>query len=70
MTDEGQPLLRVVRGAPTAEELAALIAVVTARSARAPAAAGVGSAWSDRSRLLRRCPPAAAGAWRQSAWQT
>ena len=67
MTDEGQPLLRVVRGEPTAEELAALVAVVSARGAPAPSARGVRSAWIDRSRMLRRCPPHAPGAWRDSA---
>ena len=34
----GRPYLRVVRGDPTPEELAALVAVVMARSAEAEAA--------------------------------
>jgi len=65
-----RPLLRVVRGDPTPEELAALIAVVTIRAAGAPAAPGDPSAWTDRARLVRRCPPAAPGAWRNSGWRT
>ncbi len=63
-----QPVLRVVRGEPTAEELAALVAVVTARAAAAPPETTPRSAWTDRSRLVRRCPAAGPGAWRASGW--
>jgi len=66
VSDE-QPLLRVVRGEPTAEELAALVAVVTARSAAGPEAAPR-SAWTDRALLVRRCPAPGPGAWRTSGW--
>ena len=66
MSDE-QPLLRVVRGEPTAEELAALVAVVTARSAASPEAAPR-SAWTDRALLVRRCPAPGPGAWRTGGW--
>jgi hypothetical protein len=50
-----QPFLRVVRGNPTAEELAALVAVLRSR----PAGGGSGvsaraSAWADPARALRR----------------
>ncbi|MEV4182611.1 acyl-CoA carboxylase subunit epsilon, partial [Streptosporangium canum] len=45
-----RPLLRVVRGNPTSEELAALIAVVLARASPAAAAEAGPSAWADRSR--------------------
>ncbi len=66
---EGRPFLRVVRGDPTPEELAALVAVLTARSAGAEAAAPAPprSAWSDRSRQLRRPLSPGPGAWRRSA---
>jgi len=64
-----RPLLRVVRGEPTSEELAALIAVVTARSTTSPAGPAFRSAWTDRSRLVRRCPPTGPGAWRNSGWR-
>jgi hypothetical protein len=64
-----QPLLRVVRGDPTAEELAALVAVVTARAAAAGPESTPGNAWTDRSRLLRRCPTPGPGAWRASGWR-
>jgi hypothetical protein len=63
--------LRVVRGEPTAEELAALVAVLAARSAAAVAAAdGAGaqqpagpvSGWTDRARYVRAGRPGF-GAW-------
>lgn len=61
-----EPLFRVVRGVPTAEELAALVGAIVVRSrpAAAPAPTAV-SAWARSAR------PAAAfaagpGAWRAS----
>ncbi|MDP9866407.1 MULTISPECIES: acyl-CoA carboxylase subunit epsilon [Streptosporangium] len=49
------PFLEVVRGDPTPEELAALIAVLVARTspAAAPEARGP-SAWADRAHSARR----------------
>ena len=70
MSDE-QPLLRVVRvvrGEPTADELAALVAVVTARSS-APPKTTPRSAWTDRARLVRSRPSPGPGAWRASGWR-
>jgi hypothetical protein len=63
------PLLRVVKGEPTAEELAALVAVVAARSGgdgddTAPAPR---SSWTDRSRYVRRPLVPGPRAWRDSA---
>jgi hypothetical protein len=61
------PLLRVVRGQPTAEELAALIAVVTARAAAADAdPPRTRSTWADPSRQLRQATQHGPGAWRRS----
>ena len=60
------PLLRVVRGAPSPEELAALIAVVASRGAPAAAPAPVVRRW--RSPLRAPLPPAGPGAWQASAW--
>jgi hypothetical protein len=75
MTDEpgGRSMFSVVSGHPTAEELAALTAVVAAtlaarKRAAAQAAAGPApSAWLDRAALTR--PPLRPGpdAWRRSA---
>jgi Acyl-CoA carboxylase epsilon subunit len=62
--------LRVAHGDPTPEEVAALVAVLTAR---ARAAAGAEprprrSAWSDHARRLRQPLPHGPGAWRTSAF--
>jgi len=65
-----RPVLRVVRGDATAEEIAALVAVLVARSAGAEApgqARSVPGLWADRSRLLRRPLSPGPGAWRRSA---
>jgi len=69
MSDEApRPVLRIVRGEPSDAELAALLAVVAARSA-APAepTPDVPSAWRDRAALLRRPLHPGPGAWRASA---
>ncbi|MGY1841115.1 MULTISPECIES: acyl-CoA carboxylase subunit epsilon [unclassified Modestobacter] len=59
------PLLRVVRGAPSAEELAALTVVVAALSARRPRRrpTPVG-AWASPAGLHRRALQAGPGGWR------
>jgi len=66
---DSPPVLRVIRGDATPEEVAAVIAVVMARSADpGPAPAPrVRSAWSDRSRQMRHPIRPAPGAWRRSA---
>jgi len=66
----GAPVLTVVRGNPSAEEIAALVAVLTARTgppSAGAAAARPGSAWSARSRLLREPLPRGPDGWRTSA---
>ena len=72
---DGQPLLSVVTGQPTAEELAALTAVVatlaTRQRAAAEAAASAArsqprSAWLDRTALTRRPHHPGPDAWRRS----
>ena len=67
VTDPG-PVLRVIRGDATPEEIAAVVAVLLSRAATAdtpPPSAP--SAWADRSRLLRRPLSPGPGAWRRSA---
>lgn len=62
-----RPKLRVVRGNPTPEETAALVAVLTARAAPARPAAPAShprTAWSDPARQMRRPLPHGPGAWR------
>ena len=64
----GEPVLRVIRGDATPEEIAALVAVVMSRSgddAAAPRA--VRPTWADRSAVLRRPLQAGPGAWRRSS---
>ena len=63
-----EPLLNVTRGNPTAEELAAVTAVVLALqggSDEAPKKAG-GRSWARRA-SLNLPPRPGAGAWRRSA---
>ena len=59
-------MLRVVRGNPTPDELAALIAVVASRSGAAgPEPAPVRSPWGRPA--LRSSLPTGPGAWRASS---
>jgi hypothetical protein len=70
MTDDTQPLalLRVVRGDPTDEELAALLAVLTAGTASREVRANAGrSAWHHPARLVRRPVTSGPGGWTASA---
>jgi hypothetical protein len=67
-----EPVLRVVKGDPTPEELAALLAVVTARASAAPApsperdrdrASNWATYWRNQARPLHPGP----NTWRASA---
>jgi Acyl-CoA carboxylase epsilon subunit len=69
---EGQPVLCVVRGDASPEEIAALVAVLMTRAVGSvgpeePPGSSRRSAWSDRSRMLRAPFHPAPGAWRRSA---
>ena len=67
--DAQRPALRVVRGDATPEEVAALVAVLTAVSAGAPEPAPRHtSRWSSPERALRRPLSPGPGAWRASSW--
>jgi hypothetical protein len=61
--------LQVVHGDPTPEEIAALVAVLTARARAAtePKARARRSAWSDPARRLRWPLPHGPGAWRTAS---
>ena len=67
MSDEQRPLLRVVKGEPSAEELAALTVVVAAlsqrRERRRPTPVG---AWASHGDGHRRPLQVGAGGWRAS----
>lgn len=69
-----EPLLRVVRGRPTPEEVAALVAVLVAlvaasRSAGARDDVRPTSRWASRVDAVRTPVPAGPHAWRTSAWR-
>ncbi|WP_329579023.1 acyl-CoA carboxylase epsilon subunit [Streptomyces sp. NBC_01361] len=64
-------MIKVVRGNPTPEELAAALAVVQARAAAAttapPGAAGTPGAWADPSRI-NSLPQHGPAAWARTYW--
>ncbi|MGW5419731.1 acyl-CoA carboxylase subunit epsilon [Streptomyces sp. NPDC003943] len=68
-------MIKVVRGNPTPEELAAALAVVQARAAATAAAAAAGSGpkvpegWSDPARIARSVRPRPGPrSWARSYW--
>ena len=67
-----EPLLRVVHGNPSAEETAALAAVLAAKLAAGPPAGhrparrGAASPWADRARSMRAPLAPGPDAWRRS----
>ncbi|MDH2391900.1 MULTISPECIES: acyl-CoA carboxylase epsilon subunit [Streptomyces] len=67
-------MIKVVRGNPTPEELAAALAVVRARAAATAAAAGEGAplppeGWSDPARIARmRRPVPGPRSWARTYW--
>ena len=64
MTDEQPPLLRVVRGEATEEELAALVAVLAARSRTTSAGPSTRHGqWRSRGRNVRPVLSHGPGAW-------
>jgi hypothetical protein len=67
VSEEARPLLRVVKGEPTAEELAALTVVVAALSQRGerrrPVPVG---AWASFAEGHRRALQSGPGGWRAS----
>ena len=69
MVTHSGPVLRVIRGDATPEEIAAVVAAlrVLASDPVASAPAPAPSAWADRSRLLRRPQFPGPDAWRRSA---
>lgn len=65
--DDQRPVLRVVSGSPSPDELAVVVAVLTARATGRPAApAPTMSLWSRKSRNVRPPLHPGAGAWRAS----
>ena len=71
-TPAAKPILRVVKGDLTAEELAALVAIISVRNAAAASAAArtkpkTRSAWGHPAAMARKTHRVGPGAWRQSA---
>jgi hypothetical protein len=61
-----QPFLSVVRGNPALEEIAALVAVLTARTTPPPEPEPRRTPWSNPSHAMRRPLPHGPGAWRSA----
>ena len=61
------PMLRIVRGDATPEEIAAIVAVFGAAGAGVPAAPRPVPAWSAPHRRVRQALPHGRGGWRSSA---
>lgn len=62
-----RPLLRVVKGDATPEEVAALVAVFAALRTEQPPARRPAPAWAAHHRKVRRTLPHGPGGWRTSA---
>ncbi|WFE38417.1 acyl-CoA carboxylase subunit epsilon [Micromonospora sp. WMMD998] len=60
-----EPVFRIVRGVPTAEELAALVGAIMVRTRPVAVAAPTAvSHWTRSARPVRAMPAAGPGAWR------
>ena len=66
LPEETVPLLRIVKGDPTPQELAALVAVIAAVGSTEPVRPQI-SEWPNPRRRLRDSLMAGGGAWRASA---
>jgi hypothetical protein len=65
-TDQRIALLRVVKGEPTAEELAALVGVLASLGGPAVTPPPPAPVWNSPRRLHRVVPPHGEGGWRSS----
>ena len=68
---DGTESIRIVRGAPTEEELAALVAVLAAAAAgreAAPAPSTAASGWADHSRYVRAAVAPSPNGWRAAGF--
>jgi Acyl-CoA carboxylase epsilon subunit len=63
---EGRPVLRVVRGEPTEEEIAALVIALATRAAASPVVEPPRSLWRSRGHNIRPAVSPSPGAWRAS----
>ena len=66
-SETDRPVLRILRGDATPEEVAALVAVIASMSGgTAPAKPQPRSTWADPARRMRTTLPHGPGAWRAS----
>jgi Acyl-CoA carboxylase epsilon subunit len=64
-----RPVLRIVRGDATPEEIAALLAIVAARGGgEATEQVAAASAWAAPAQQLRQPVPTSPGSWQRSGW--
>jgi hypothetical protein len=70
VTEPERPILRIVSGSPSPEELAALTAIVAAASGSgdAPAPVARRGGWSDPSRQHRSLLAPGPNGWRSAGW--
>lgn len=66
MSDDSKPILRVISGDPSDEEIAAILAVVAARGRASAKPTPRFSLWARKSRLVRPVQRPGFGAWRAS----
>jgi len=66
-SDAQAPVLRIVRGDATPEEIAAIVAVLGAVGGAPAPARRPASEWSAHHRAMRRTLPHGPGGWRSSA---
>ena len=66
MADESTPVLRVITGSTTPEEVAAIVAVLSALGGGEAPAPRRRPEWNAPHRLVRRTLPHGVGAWRSS----
>lgn len=62
------PLVTVLRGRPTSEEVAALVAALSLVHRRTTEPAPPLSRWGDRADAVRATSSARPGAWRATGW--
>lgn len=70
MTDENvgasRPVLRIVSGNPSPEEIAAIVAVIGRRAPLPRTGTWNPHPWSDRARMMPSMPAPGVGAWQAS----
>lgn len=69
--EAARPALRIVKGEPSAEDVAVLAALLSAGGDGGrpePTVRGLRGAWRDPARTFRHTPMPGSNAWRSSGW--